>query len=217
MTTMNPDARRRQLIFGLSGLLLSSHGLAARLAPTPAQGAGPFYPLEPPLDDDNDLTRVRGAAAPAQGRITDLQGRILDLDGRPIRNARVEIWQCDARGRYHHPHDQGPPPDPGYQGFGHSVTDAEGRYRFRTIRPVPYPGRTPHIHYAVFAPGQPAFTTQLYVAGEPRNDADFLYRSIPVEQRGRVLAEFAPARGGRAELAARFDLVLGGRGATPAA
>ncbi|MCU0841546.1 MAG: protocatechuate 3,4-dioxygenase subunit beta [Thiobacillaceae bacterium] len=212
---MKTDDRRRRLVLGMAGLLLAGPALATRLAPTPDQMAGPFYPLEPPAEDDSDLTRVRGAVAPAQGRVTDLRGRILDLDGRPIRNARVEIWQCDARGRYHHPHDMGPPPDPGFQGFGHSMTDAEGRYRFRTIRPVPYPGRTPHIHYAVHVPGQRPFTTQLYVAGEPRNADDFLFRAIPAERRGRVQAEFLPGRGGGAELSASFDIVLGGRGGTP--
>ncbi len=96
--------------------------------------------------------------------------------------------------------------------FGHHVTDAEGRYRFRTIRPVPYPGRTPHIHYAVIIPGRHPFTTQLYVAGEPRNEWDFLYRSIPAERRHLVSAEFRPAGRGSDLLTARFDIVLG---ATP--
>lgn len=210
---MKPDPQRRNLILGLSGMLLACPALAGRLVPTPAQIAGPFYPLQPPLDDDNDLTRVRGRSGVARGRIVDLDGCILDPDGLPIQGARVEIWQCDANGRYHHPHDQGGPLDPGFQGFGHNVTDQEGRYRFRTIRPVPYPGRTPHIHFAVFVPGRRPFTTQLYVEGEPRNEGDFLFRGIPVERRRLVLAEFAPARGSRADLAARFDIVLGG---TPA-
>jgi protocatechuate 3,4-dioxygenase beta subunit len=96
------------------------------------------------------------------------------------------------------------------------MTDAEGRYRFRTIRPVPYPGRTPHIHFAVFAPGAASFTTQLYVSGEPRNERDFIFRSIAPERRRLMMAEFLPARGVRAELAARFDIVLAGRNGTPA-
>ncbi len=210
---MPPDTKRRDLVLALAGLLAAGPARAARL-PTPAQTAGPFYPLEPPLDDDNDLTRVRGRAGVAKGRITDLDGRILDLDGRPLQGVRVEIWQCDAYGRYHHPYDRGGPLDADFQGFGHTVTDAGGRYRFRTIRPVPYPGRTPHIHMAVYLPGEPRFTTQLYVQGEPRNDGDFLFRRVPAEHRHLLLAEFAPARGGRAELAARFDVVLG-TGGTP--
>ena len=212
---MHTDTRRRRLLLGLAGMMATSPLLAGRLPLTPSQSTGPFYPLKPPLEDDNDLTRVRGADGLAEGRICDLDGRVLDADGRPIRAARVEIWQCDARGRYHHPHDRGPAPDPRFQGFGHNLTDDEGRYRFRTIRPEPYPGRTPHIHFAVFAPGAPPFITQLYIAGEPRNDRDFLYRAIPPERRQLVSAEFAPARGGRAELAARFDIVLAGRDGTP--
>ena len=213
---MKPDPLRRSLMFGALGLALNGPALASRLALTPSQMAGPFYPLQPPLEDDNDLTRVCGASGLSEGRISDVSGRVLDPDGRPIAGARVEIWQCDARGRYHHPHDSGPAPDPRFQGFGHQMTDAEGRYRFRTIRPVPYPGRTPHIHFAVFAPGAAGFTTQLYVAGEPRNERDFIFRSIAPERRRLVLTEFLPARGVRAELAARFDIVLAGRNGTPA-
>jgi protocatechuate 3,4-dioxygenase, beta subunit len=214
---MSTDQQRRTLLLGLAATLVSAPALAARLQPTPSQTAGPFYPPQLPLDDDNDLTRVRGAAGVARGQITDLTGRLLDLDGKPIRGARIEIWQCDANGRYHHPDDRGPAPDPNFQGLGHHVTDADGRYRFRTIRPVPYPGRTPHIHYAVFLPGQSPFTTQLYIAGDPRNDRDFLFRAVPPERRALLQAEFRPAKSGRAEYSASFDLVLGGRGGTPRA
>jgi len=212
---MSHDPQRRNLLFGSLGLALAGPALAARLSPTPSQMEGPFYPLEPPLEDDNDLTRVRGARGVAEGRITDLTGRVLDPDGRPIAGARVEIWQCDSRGRYHHPHDDGPAPDPGFQGYGQLKTDAQGRYRFRTIRPVPYPGRTPHIHVAVSGPGLASFTTQLYVAGEPRNAADFLFRAISPARRRLVMAEFLPANNGRAELAAHFEIVLAGRDGTP--
>lgn len=207
---MQPDAQRRCLILGLSGMLVPGSALASRLSTTPAQTAGPFYPLEFPLDDDNDLTRVRGRNAVARGRIVDIEGRLLDPDGRPIPGARVEIWQCDANGRYHHPHDRGGPLDENFQGFGHHTTDANGRYRFRTIRPVPYPGRTPHIHYAVLMPGRRPFTTQLYVAGDPGNEGDFLYRRVPAERRHLVTSEFLPVRGGNAEFTARFDIILGG-------
>lgn len=210
-----PDRQRRRLLLGLGGLLLG--GTAARAVtwlPTPAQMAGPFYPVEPPLDRDNDLTRVEGASGVAQGRVTDLTGRVRDVNGRPLAGARIEIWQCDAYGRYHHPRDPGPR-DPNFQGFGHTVTDAEGRYRFRTIRPVPYPGRTPHIHIAVFRDGEEPFVTQLYVKREPRNDADFLFRRIAPERRALVLADFLPATDPDAELRAVFDLVLAGRDGTP--
>ena len=206
---MNPDPNRRRVLLAAATWLLASGARAAtRLEPTPAQSAGPFYPTEPPLDDDQDLTRVRGASGLAQGRITDLSGRLLDRNGRPISATRIEIWQCDATGRYHHPLDRGGARDPNFQGFGHAVTDADGRYRFRTIRPVPYPGRTPHIHIAVFPPGEPPFITQLYVRGEPRNTGDFLFDRIPPERRPLVLADFIPVQRDGVELVANFDLIL---------
>jgi protocatechuate 3,4-dioxygenase beta subunit len=206
---MNPDPTRRRVLLAAATWLLASGARAAtRLEPTPAQSAGPFYPTEPPLDDDQDLTRVRGASGIAQGRITDLSGRLLDRNGRPISTTRIEIWQCDATGRYHHPLDRGGARDPNFQGFGRTVTDADGRYRFRTIRPVPYPGRTPHIHIAVFPPGEPPFITQLYVRGEPRNADDWLFNRIPPERRPLVLADFIPVQREGVELAANFDLIL---------
>jgi len=212
---MKPEPIRRRLVLGITAALVALPSAAGRLLPTPRQTAGPFYPVELPLDHDNDLTRVRGRPGLARGRVADVGGRLVDVAGRPLRGVRIEIWQCDANGRYHHPHDTGGVIDPGFQGFGHTVTDADGRYRFRTIRPVPYPGRTPHIHFAVLPEGVPRFTTQLYVKGEPRNAHDFLFNHIPVERRGLVLAEFAPARAGDAGLSANFDIVLGGADGTP--
>jgi len=215
---MNPDQDRRRLLAALAGLLVVTPSLAARrwLA-TPAQSAGPFYPVELPLDDDNDLTRVAGRAGVAAGRLTELTGRVLDLNGQPVTDARIEIWQCDANGRYRHPRDPGrAAPDKNFQGHGHTLSDAAGRYRFRTIRPVPYPGRTPHIHMAVFAPHSDPFVTQLYIQGEPRNAADFLFQRIPVERRHLVQTEFHSAEVPGVELQASFDLVLGGAEGTPA-
>ncbi|MCB1772269.1 MAG: intradiol ring-cleavage dioxygenase [Gammaproteobacteria bacterium] len=205
---------RRQFGRTLLGLAagLASGGVLGLGVPaaTPRQPAGPFYPDVPILDDDNDLTRVAGQTAQALGAVSDLEGRILDRNGVPIADARVEIWQCDANGRYRHSRDPGEARlDPGFQGFGHNMTDSGGRYRFRTIRPVPYPGRTPHIHVAVFVDDGAPFVTQLYVAGEPRNDADFLYRRIPVERRERVTAEFAESATPGVAYSARWDMVLG--------
>lgn len=183
---------------------------AAATGLTPQQSAGPFYPDQPPLDDDNDLVRVGDRMEQAQGQVSDLSGRLLDRNGKPLPGTRIEIWQCDANGRYRHSRDPGRAPiDPGFQGIGHAISDAQGRYRFRTIRPVPYPGRTPHIHVAVYPAGGRPFVTQLYVAGEARNADDFLYRRIPEDQRARVTAAFLPAEMGEAELAAQWDVVLG--------
>ncbi len=215
---MHLDNNRRRLLAAMAGMLVVTPTLAGkRLLATPAQSAGPFYPLELPLDDDNDLTRVSGRGGVAAGRLTELTGRVLDLNGRPVADARIEIWQCDANGRYLHPGDRGRAArDENFQGHGHTNTDASGRYRFRTIRPVPYPGRTPHIHIAVMAPQSPTLVTQLYVRDEPRNADDFLFNRVPVEQRHLVQAEFLAADMADVELQARFDLVLGGTDGTPA-
>jgi protocatechuate 3,4-dioxygenase beta subunit len=170
-----------------------------------------------PADDDSDLTRVRGRESAAKGQVTELVGRLLDANGNPLVNTRIEIWQCDANGRYRHPHDRGgATPDLNFQGHGFSISDAAGRYRFRTIRPVPYPGRTPHIHMAVFATQSPTFVTQLYIAGESRNTQDFLFNRIPVEKRERVVADFVSHPHGSAEFLAQFDIVIAGTGGTPA-
>lgn len=212
---INPTRRRLLVLGGLLGALPAPIR-AALLSPTPRQTAGPFYPRHPdelPLDDDNDLTRVIGRGSPAKGRHTDLVGRVMDTNGRPLPSVRLEIWQCDANGRYHHPRDRRQAPrDEFFQGHGHTMTGSDGDYRFRTIRPVPYPGRTPHIHAAVFPAGREPLVTQIYVEGEPRNAEDFLFNRVPAERRSRVLAAFEPVDRPGVELEARFDLVIG---ATP--
>lgn len=203
------DRGRRQLLLGAAAGLLTLPAWGAGRLLTPRQTAGPFYPDLPILDRDNDLTRIEGKTGIARGRITDLTGRVLDAAGSPLPGLRVEIWQCDNNGRYRHSRDDREVAmDENFQGLGHAVTDAEGRYRFRTIRPVSYPGRTPHIHAAVFRPGLRPFVTQIYVADEPRNSEDFLFQRIPTELRPLVLADFRPDPGGEAELSARFDFVL---------
>lgn len=200
---------RRHFLRRMAGgvALLSAPLQAAML--TPRQSAGPFYPDLPLLEDDSDLTRVPGSEAVAKGRIADLGGRLLDRNGAPIAGTRIEIWQCDANGRYRHSRDPGQREiDPGFQGLGHAVSDGDGLYRFRTIRPVPYPGRTPHIHVAVFPSGEKPFVTQLYVEGEQRNADDFLYQHILQEQRHLVTVPFAD-KGASLPLEARWDIVLG--------
>ncbi|MGE0724104.1 MAG: intradiol ring-cleavage dioxygenase [Alphaproteobacteria bacterium] len=209
-----PVLTRRTLLAGGAAALVAAttvRPIAAALPATPRQTEGPFYPVRLPLDADADLVRVAGSAAEAQGTVTHVAGRILGTDGRPIAGARVEIWQCDAQGIYLHPGsgDQSRR-DGGFQGFGATLTDADGRYRFRTIRPVPYSGRTPHIHYAVDTPGRSRFVTQMYVAGEPGNERDVLLRRMSADQRARVLVALAPAPEIEAgALAGRFDIVIG--------
>ncbi|MBV8122241.1 MAG: intradiol ring-cleavage dioxygenase, partial [Alphaproteobacteria bacterium] len=131
--------------------------------------------------------------------------------GRPVPGLRVEIWQCDANGRYHYVRDASAdrPLDDDFQGYGQSLTDAAGGYRFRTIRPVSYPGRTPHIHFAVSGPGLPRFTTQMYVAGEPLNGRDGVLMSIrDPAARARLIVPLRSAAEAGA-LVGTFDIVLG--------
>ncbi len=201
--------RRRQLLLGSGAALLAAPLTASQLTLTPSQMLGPFYPVTPPLHKDNDLTQVEGRSRRAAGEIADLYGRVVDMDGRAMAGLRVEIWQCDANGRYRHPRDrQAIAEDPNFQGFGHTITDDEGRYRFRTIRPVPYPGRTPHIHAAVFQEGARPFVTQIYVAGEALNLRDGLFTRVPEALRPLLLTEFVPVEDPVASLVAKFDFVL---------
>jgi protocatechuate 3,4-dioxygenase beta subunit len=137
----------------------------------------------------------------------------VDREGRPLPGILVEIWQCDANGRYLHPADPGRRPrDPLFQGYGRTLTDAAGSYRFRTIRPVAYPGRTPHIHFRLSRDGGELLTTQMYVAGEPLNERDFLLNAVrDLAARARLLVELAPANDIESgALAGRFEIVLPG-------
>ncbi len=210
------DKQRRQLMLALAGVIATPAVVANNLLPTPRQSAGPFYPVNLPLDDDNDLTRISGNDGQAAGEISDLSGRIVDINGRPLKNMRIEIWQCDINGRYRHPRENAPRPiDPNFQGHGHNYTNDQGQYRFRTIRPVEYPGRTPHIHVAVFPQGERPFVTQLYVKDEPRNASDFLFQRIAEERRHLVVAEFKPVAQAPATKQAEFDIILNRRDGTP--
>jgi len=186
---------------------------------TPSMTEGPFYPDHLPLDTDNDLLIINDAITPAVGEVTHLGGRILDERGEPVRNAVVEIWQVDNFGSYIHSHganrQNGGKKDKNFQGYGRFLTASTGEYYFRTIKPVPYPGRTPHIHVKVKLKGREQLTTQIFVKGEPLNRQDGVLRGVwDPKQRQAVLTEFAPLKDSKVgELAAKFDIFLG---ATPA-
>src|SRR3954447_2034553 len=212
-TPPRPDRRAflGSLTFGAA--LFTTRGLfAEELTRTPAQTEGPFYPDKLPLDTDNDLLIINDTTTPAVGEVTHLTGRILDARGEPIRNALVEIWQVDGNGAYLHSRDRNHDKRDGhFQGFGRFLTGSTGEYYFRTIKPVPYPGRAPHIHYKIRKGGKELLTTQCYVKGESRNEKDGVYRGIrDPKARESVTIDFAPIPSSRVgELAARFDVVLG--------
>lgn len=208
-----PGRRAFLRTVGASAALYAVPGLfAEELTRTPRQTEGPFYPDKLPLDTDNDLLVVNDALTPAVGEVTYLSGKILDAKGAPIRGAVVEIWQVDKHGAYlHSGTSNADKRDKNFQGFGRFLTGGTGEYLFRTIKPVPYPGRTPHIHFAVKIKGRDKFTTQCYIKGEKQNERDGIYRSIRDEKaRDAITVDFAPIKGARAgELAAKFDIVLG--------
>jgi protocatechuate 3,4-dioxygenase beta subunit len=193
--------------------LFTTRGLfAEELFQTPRQTEGPFYPDKFPLDTDNDLLIINDATTPAVGEVTYLTGRILDARGNPLRNALVEIWQVDNNGVYIHSKDRRHDlHDTNFQGYGRFLTGSSGEYYFRTIKPVPYPGRTRHIHFKVGKSEQELLTTQCYVQGEPLNEKDGIYRGIKdPKARAAVTIGFDPLEGSKiGELAARFDIILG--------
>jgi len=217
-----PWIGRRAALSGLAAALGAA--AAQKLAParaatepkltlTPGQAEGPFYPPEWLGDIDNDLVLVKGEDAKAMGTVLHLRGRVLDRGGQPIDGAIVEIWQCDAQGVYHHPWDERGQrkADTGFQGRGRVETDAQGRYVFRTVKPAGYSGRTPHIHFKIMQPGGDTLVTQMYFAGEPTNDRDFILNRIAdPAQRESVLVELEDADAVEpGAVAGQFDIVLG--------
>ena len=202
------------------GLAAGRHApaLAALRLPTAAQSTGPFYPATKPLDQDNDLTAVAGRDGRARGETIHLVGRVTDRDGRAVPGAAVEIWQANAFGRYHHPGDrQNAPLDPYFQGYGRDRTGDDGGYRFLTIKPPPYPAsanwmRPAHVHFAVHGPGFEKLVTQMYFAGDPHLERDFLFNRVAdARARARLVVALSPADPGLEPAAsvAVFDIVLG--------
>ena len=203
---------RRKMIRTVALALAAPGAFAEQLALTPMQTEGPFYPDRLPLDTDNDLLVINDGITAAVGEISHLSGRLLDASGSPIRNAVVEIWQVDGKGVYlHSGSDDKAGRDANFQGFGRFLTGSNGGYYFRTVKPVAYPGRTPHIHFAVKIKGREKWTTQCYVKGEAGNDRDMVLRGMKdAKARESLIVDFAAmAESKIGELAANFDIVMG--------
>jgi protocatechuate 3,4-dioxygenase beta subunit len=188
-------------LIGLPALTLRAQTAARRA--TPSQTEGPFYPTELPADSDADLL-ANGAQRYGKGQAAWVEGTLTDAQGQPLQGASIEIWQCDHDGHYHHPRDGGQA-DPAFQGFGRAVVDGQGRWRFRTLRPVAYSGRAPHIHAKIKMGTRELLTTQLYAEGDPGNARDFLWRRLAAEDRAALTAPYVAAADG---LMARYALVV---------
>jgi protocatechuate 3,4-dioxygenase beta subunit len=205
-TKSNP-LRRQLLAAALVGMPALWLGARAQPAParraTPSQSEGPFYPVDFPKDVDYDLLRNGSLTYPV-GQAAWLEGSVSDLAGRPVSGALVEIWQCDGAGHYHHAGDGGKA-DNRFQGFGRVTAGADGSYRFRTIRPVAYGGRTPHIHVKVRLGRRDLLTTQLYVANDPGNARDFLWQRMNAGDREALTTPFVPGTDG---MRANFSMVV---------
>ena len=215
IATMKAENLTRRKIIESSlgvGLLIIARSAESALMMTPLQSEGPFYPTSADRlsDIDNDLVLVEGATREAGGKILHLEGRILFPDGQPLAEALVEIWQCDVNGRYIHHLDRldSIPRDPYFQGYGKTITNETGYYSFRTIQPVKYPGRTPHIHVRLTSKTLPyPLTTQIYIAGDPLNNSDILFRRLNAAQRRSVSLELETDSGN--DLRGVFDIVVG--------
>jgi protocatechuate 3,4-dioxygenase beta subunit len=205
-------SRFTSLAAGAAALWYTPGLFADELTRTPKQTEGPFYPDKLPLDTDNDLLVINDTITPAVGEITHLTGKVLDASGNPIKHAVVEIWQCDASGAYlHSGTSNAQKRDKHFQGFGRFTTASTGEYYFRTIKPVAYPGRTPHIHYKIKLAGKDALVTQCYIKGHPQNEKDGVLRGIKdPAAKASVMVDFAPIKTSKiGELAANFNIVLG--------
>ena len=198
---MKAFTHRRRLLLAAVAATLGAPTLASSRRSLPAMTEGPFYPprawRERWDDWDADLSRVqRGTQVlTAKGELLGLQASVVDSGGRVVDAAEVEIWQCDAMAEYRHPSVAQSPGgfDPGFQGFGSARSSADGTVRFRTIKPVPYPGRTPHIHVLVRHPSFGQLISQLFIAGDPGNERDFLWRRVREDLRPLLDMQLQPA------------------------
>src|SRR6266446_8489913 len=201
MATYSIEHLARREILMMSAVLAGSSmvfppGLAAAeaaLQRTPDQILGPFYPLKE-LPQTPDLTKVSGRSGRAEGQVINVMGRVLNLAGEPVHDAKIEVWQANTHGRYTHPSDPNPAPlDPNFEGSAVLTTDAEGQYRFKTIKPAAYPAgpnrmRPAHIHFQVSG-RQDKIVTQMYFENDPYNNADPFLNSVGGAERTELLVK----------------------------
>ena len=210
---------RRQLMFATSAFgvaCMTTRGVFAdELTRTPTTNEGPYYPTKLPLDTDNDLLRINDSITPAVGEITHLTGKLLDSSGNPLRNATIEIWQCDKNGTYlkEYTRDQ-TTFDTNFQGYGRFLTGSSGEYYFRTIKPVPYRGRpAPHIHARIWQGEKKLLTTECFIKGFETNERDRQFTQIRAhDPQGHtaLCLDFSPIENSKiGELSARWEIVLG--------
>lgn len=211
-----PDflSRRQLLLAGSLGAAawFVPGAFAQELTRTPSLTEGPFYPDRLPLDTDNDLIVIGNSTTPAVGEITHLTGRVLTRNGSALNNHVVEIWQVDGNGAYlHSGTDNAENRDRNFQGFGRFTTNQRGEYRFRTVKPVSYPGRCPHIHFMVKRGDRTLLTSQLFISGDPANARDGIYRAVGgIYERELVTAQWRRMPNSRiAEYQVNFNIILG--------
>jgi len=176
---------------------------------------------------DGDLSRAVPNGPRAMGQLISVEGRVVDEEGAPVARAVIEIWQANSAGKYIHELDRHDAPiDPNFSGVGRLLTDADGQFQFRSIKPGAYPvmesdwwWRPPHIHFSIFGPSwMNRFVTQIFFPSEPLNETDLLLNGVPdPEARERLIFQpGATSVGAVNMLKFRRDFVLRGRRSTPA-
>src|SRR5258706_2872979 len=220
MNAPNGISRRRVLGMAVAagGVAVAgsvSSAWAQALRRTPDQILGPFYPVIKPVHQGADLTILPGKPGRAAGQGIQLIGRVVNPRWQPVPGAPMETWQANTHGRYTHPGDTNPAPlDPNFEGFAVATTDAEGRYRIKTIKPGAYPAgpdarmRPPHIHFDVTGKSN-RLVTQMYFAGEPLNDNDHFLQGAG-EGKSRLIVPLRPPTQGLEpdSLTAVWDIIL---------
>ena len=173
----------RRSFFAMCGIIVLPGVSLGEIIRTPWQGEGPFYPDRIPEDTDNDLVKNGHSTIEAGGKILNLMGSLVNRDSKPIKGMTAEIWQTDINDVYLHTGSFGRKMrDDQFQGFGRSITDRNGHFSFRTIIPIEYPGRTPHIHLKLWNEREYVLTTQLYIQGHSLNKEDFLFKRMTIAE-----------------------------------